>query len=505
MPLVVDRAALQSAGEVFENFGAAVSDLRIYGPGHPRYQGTLVRIAGLVEEYFKSHPSSRHLIFEVQGETVEFRRVPLVSLQAHGQKLAGILSSMDVALARFERGVSQEELGRWVSALAEAFKKSAKAPVLERPSWKDPKLRLVLKTEMDAASKSSRLETGLEGAADLEELSFPEFQVSEDALGAVLTTYQVLLANVEKGLNFDYSLLEKTTDQVVSLFSEQQASFLASMARGYFDDFTFHHSVNVCLLSTKVASMVVKDKELLRKISMAGLLHDIGKTRVPVEILHKPARLTPAEMAEMQKHPVSGAEILLETEGVEPLSVVVAYSHHLHGGRNAYPKVQKPYCCDWVTELISMVDIYEALTAVRPYKKAISSEKAFAVMLSMPGLRRQRSMIKMLFDFLGPYPVGEIVELSSGERGVVLAQNPLAPYAPKVRILTDHLGNRLLVPRDMDLSGAGSHAGQEPVKIVRAVIAQKAAEDPFTKADSDTSKSVLEAVGSEDVFLAREG
>jgi len=503
MPLAIDRAAIKSATATFDALGLSLGDLQVYGESHPRFQGDVEQVVRLAREYFDRHPRSKHLTFVIRGGGVEYRRIPLVGTQSHGERLVKVLEGLTIEHLKIESGISAEEVILLVKAVHEKSRPQG-GPSTEM-SKPDARFRLIPAEEVRAQEKA--MEERSAETFDPENLSLPEFKISEDALGPVLSTYQALLANVESGRSFDYSALKGTTDRVVALFQDAKASFLPSISQGYFDDFTFHHSVNVSLIATKVAASITRDHDTIRRISLAALLHDIGKTWVPAEILYKPGKLTPAEIEEMKVHPVLGAEILLGTPGIDPFSVAACFAHHINLTDRSYPKTSVPYEGDWATQLISVIDVYEALTAVRPYKDPLSTEQAFDCMLSMPAMRPRLSMVKLLYDLIGPYPVGAIVELSTKERAIVLSQNPSVPHQPKVRIVTDRYRNPLPIPWDLDLAAPPvRRADEPPVSILRMIIAHSASEDPLQlEPGSDSDRNVAEAMLGEDGFLLQEG
>jgi putative nucleotidyltransferase with HDIG domain len=327
----------------------------------------------------------------------------------------------------------------------------------------------------------------------------PEFEVSEDSCRSILATCRLIITNREGGISIDSARLDETSDQVLGLFKGSDALDSPRLARSYFDDYTFHHSVNVCLIATSVASTMVKDEALLRSISKAALLHDVGKREIPAEIIHKPGKLTPEEFEVVQKHPSYGAEILLAVDGIDPLCVAVAYGHHMQSGPGSYPKTRRILKPGWITQLISVVDIYEALTAVRPYKKGLSPETAFRILFSMVGVQDRLPLLKLLYDALGRYPVGTYVELSTGERAVVIGQNLSAPDRPRVRVLTDADRSPLEAPREVNLVKEGE------ITVRRSIVAQTVRADPLRDDPEEATDILGEPLGDTRVLMAREG
>jgi HD-GYP domain-containing protein (c-di-GMP phosphodiesterase class II) len=335
----------------------------------------------------------------------------------------------------------------------------------------------------------------------------PSLKVSTATFRSVLATYKSLLASLQAGRVPDLEALRKTTDQVVQTFAGGPKAPLPNSFHHYFDDFTFHHSTNVCLIITSLAANLSTDQELINRISIAALVHDIGKSKVPAEILHKPGKLTESEFDVLRQHPVEGAKMLLGIDGVDPLSVGVAYCHHINLDASSYPRTRKVMPLNWVTDLITVVDVYEALVSHRPYKRGLSTKTALEIMLTMPGLKNRHELIHILYHNLGPYPTGTLVELNTGERAIVVDQNLSSPFLPKVRVLTDPDRNPIDQPRDLDLSlHLPGGILNDPVKIARAVVVQSRDEDPLKADLCPEPRDILGAPLADDgALMSREG
>ncbi|MBI4585360.1 MAG: HD domain-containing protein [Planctomycetes bacterium] len=514
MSVIIDRFNFNCATEIFKSMGSAAGDLQIYTANHPRFQETVNKVVETVWAYFQKNPQSTRILFTVNEDQIEFQRIPLMNLGPQGERLIKRLKEEGCEGLEFQPGVTAGEIVSLVQNLvAQTSASAAAAPDPAAPE--KPPAGDAGAGRIQLHSKSTSRDLSLFGAAapappsNLNEKAIlvPELWVTESTYRSILATYRTVLANLGEGRTFDYRSLKQTSDQVITLFSSNQHSILPYQSRYYFDDFTFHHSVNVSFIATFIASGIVKDRDKLNQISIAALLHDVGKSRVPAEIIQKPAKLTPSEFQYIQIHPVAGAEILMGVEDIEPLCVAVAFGHHITRDANSYPKTRWPYQCDWITELLSVVDIYEALTACRPYKKGLSYKTAFEVMLKMPGLKERLPIVKMLFDRMGPYPIGTIVELTSGERAVVVEQNPSTPFHPKVVILTDCERHPLPAPVNFDLADPNQQkARKAPAAIAKTFTLQNPEDDPL---QADLEPEPEEILGNplydDGNLMAREG
>jgi HD-GYP domain-containing protein (c-di-GMP phosphodiesterase class II) len=205
-----------------------------------------------------------------------------------------------------------------------------------------------------------------------------------------------------------------------------------------YDSYTVGHSVRVALLAVQVGMTLGLDPRYLLELGTAGLLHDVGKAKIPHAILFKPGRLDAEERRIVSHHPRLGAELLIEQADAGVLSIGAAFGHHLRQDRKGYPVIPAWHVTGRSTELIHVCDVFEALTAIRPYKAALSPRRAFEIMLADEGCFHTGAL-SALVRSVGLYPPGSRVVLSSGERALVVAAG-VAPDRPSVTITHDKDG-----------------------------------------------------------------
>ena len=153
-----------------------------------------------------------------------------------------------------------------------------------------------------------------------------------------------------------------------------------------FDQYTTTHSMNVAVLSMALAEFLGLAAADVRGFGIAGLLHDIGKVKIPLEVLTKPGKLTDEERALMNEHPAAGARMLLEVEEDLDLAVVVAYEHHIMINGGGYPVLHYARDCHHASKLVHVCDVYDALRTRRPYREAWSFEKTLGYLQERSGL-----------------------------------------------------------------------------------------------------------------------
>lgn len=221
------------------------------------------------------------------------------------------------------------------------------------------------------------------------------------------------------------------TSSLVSSIMENEAVALNIDALKFSDEYTFQHSVDVATISMLIARNSGMPGEEIQKIGMAGLLHDMGKSKIPNEILNKAGKLTEEEFAIMKNHSLFGYQILKEKGGIPQEVLMGVLQHHEKLNGKGYPMgVAAEKICPYA-KILAIADIYDALVTERPYKKAFSQQDAIEMIMAMT----DELDITFMRNFLGIvilYPVNSVVTLSNGEKAKVLKNNPQYPLRPKV-------------------------------------------------------------------------
>ncbi|TCP55580.1 HD-GYP domain-containing protein (c-di-GMP phosphodiesterase class II) [Tumebacillus sp. BK434] len=217
------------------------------------------------------------------------------------------------------------------------------------------------------------------------------------------------------------------------------------------DNYLYSHSVNVGIYSAALGMALGLKRDALIDLGIGALLHDIGKTMVPMEILMKPGKLTDEEYALMKQHAFWGYEILKEHDDIPLISAHCALQHHERLDGSGYPRSLQGDGIHLYGQIVGIADVYDALTSNRVYRKAYLPHEALEILFASTG-QFDGDLIRKFRDNVALYPLGLTVTLNSGETAVVVDINTKYPHRPILRVLKDAEGRDLQHPHEVDLS-----------------------------------------------------
>lgn len=186
-------------------------------------------------------------------------------------------------------------------------------------------------------------------------------------------------ARLGQSLDLNYTL--NLVDEIAGSLTREPTALLSMARLKNHDDYTYLHSMAVCGLMISLGKKLGLDEQQQRRVGMGGLLHDVGKAAVPLEILNKPGRLTPEEMAIMRQHPIVGAQMLMEADADEDLLDITLHHHEKLDG-SGYPHGLKGEEISLFSRMAAVCDVYDAVTSDRPYRKGWTPAEAMHNMLS---------------------------------------------------------------------------------------------------------------------------
>lgn len=290
----------------------------------------------------------------------------------------------------------------------------------------------------------------------------------ETRLAAVKQVKDVMVDTKSRG-----KLLCKITDfsNLINSFIQDMLSKKSLMLnlvdlRSY-DDYTFFHSVNVCVLSLMTGLALGYGNNELFVLGTGALLHDLGKTKIPDEILNKRGTLTAEEFAIVKKHPLYGYELIHMAKDLQDELALIAFQHHESYDGSGYPTGIGGEEFLEMAQIVAIADKFDALTSNRIYRKAYPPHEAYEMCAAAGNYLFTDKIVKAFLSHVAPYPSGSIVELSDGRIAVVIDTPRACPLLPQVKILFDSERRKLPRPPELWL------AETKGLTIVRVLAAEE--------------------------------
>lgn len=244
-------------------------------------------------------------------------------------------------------------------------------------------------------------------------------------------------------------LVEEISDSV-----SRNPGALISLARlKTADDYTYLHSVAVCALMIALSKQLGLDEQETRSAGIAGLLHDLGKAMMPMDVLNKPGKLTDEEFAIIKKHPEEGHK-LLDGSGADAMAFDVVLHHHEKTDGSGYPKGLKDAEISLYAKMGAVCDVYDAITSNRPYKAGWDPAESLRKMAEWANGHFDPRVFQAFVKSLGIYPIGSLVKLDSGRLGLVIEQSEKSLLTPRVKVFYSTRSHTRIKPEIIDLSRA---------------------------------------------------
>lgn len=261
-----------------------------------------------------------------------------------------------------------------------------------------------------------------------------------------------IMQDVRMGKQIEVEAVDNVVEKMVdSIFRCRDALLTLSKLKQK-DEYTFMHSVNVCVLMISFCKTIGIEKSTIRRVGTGALLHDIGKMMVPQNILNKPDKLTNEEYMLMKEHVVHGINILAHTPGIYPEAIEVASQHHERYDGSGYPGKLKGNELSRFGQMASIVDVYDAITSDRVYHKGIESAEALRKLLEWSRYHFHPGHVELFIEMVGVYPIGTLVRLESGLLAIVVEHGVESLFKPVVLAMYDTGKNKPVPPFKINLA-----------------------------------------------------
>jgi putative nucleotidyltransferase with HDIG domain len=366
-------------------FAQALSTMTLYPEGHPARSRV---VDAAYEQLVSLQRSEPHLEFSFLGHEVVFGRVALREMK--DWDWSARLSNAGVQRLEFPEIVSRGEYEEFLDEILARLTLSAIDTTEMRPT----------------SGRRTAIRFGAIGVRGEKRLTKEPTEQRAPTPAATLSLAEeadtVRWMHQEVGGRGQLPLLEaEAIVRSLSLAMHGDNRIVIPLLQlREFDEYTTTHSLNVSVLAMGLAEFLGSSGREVRAMGVAGLLHDLGKVRIPKDILVKPGKLSDEERAVMQRHPVDGARIILESEQKLDLAAAVAYEHHIMIDGGGYPHMHFRRDCHHGSKLVHVCDVYDALRTRRPYRDAWESEKVLAYIAERAGTEFDADVAKGFIDMM---------------------------------------------------------------------------------------------------------
>ncbi len=396
----------------------AIQSGKIYAENHPKYSESVKEAFISLQIILKDE---KELVLGIVDKEIAWKDEILFDLSQKLKSFIIYLESRDIERICFLPGFSQKELSKFIYFLSTP-KKHIKKNIQEYLTKHGIRHISVGKIRVLADEKSRK------------------DKKPDNLLNQYETSLDSLTTSVKKMLNseeVDYLDLRFNILAVMENFVGNHNELLNLISLKKKDLMTFIHLLNVSVLSMFFSSKLGFSKEDVLDIGISALFHDVGKLSISQKIITKTSNLDESEFDKIRSHPIQGAKILLkykETMGILP--AVVSYEHHLRYDLKGYPKIVYPVKPHIASLIVSICDVYDALSQRRTYKKDYPPNKIYEIMNKGKGSQFDPVLLDNFFKVIGVWPIGSIVSLNDDRIAVIRSINEKDIFSPKVEIIS---------------------------------------------------------------------
>lgn len=411
----------------FKQLLAAFQTLKFYGAQHPMFKKSVEKAYASLEEIAKQR---EELVIGVVGEELAFENEILFDLSKMVKPTILYLKDRGIERMVFYRNVRKEELEKFIDLLAihkDEIKKEMQEYLLSAGIKNIAVGRLKIGgTSSPAADSSSKAYS---------ELGIPRLNYAnlyKDSLDQTSASMTKIL----DGQEADVFALKLSINNIMENLETHYQEFLKLTVLKRYSLETYVHLLNVAILSMHFSSRLGMSRNDVLDIGVAALFHDIGKLYISRKVLGKTEKLTEDEFSQIKSHTVLGAEILLKyIDTLSILPIVVSFEHHLKYNMTGYPKVQHLQKLHIASLIVSICDVYDALSQRRGYKMDYSPDAIYNVMIKEKGTSFEPLLLENFFKVIGVWPIGSIVALSDASTAVIRDEHEDDILSPKVEVI----------------------------------------------------------------------
>ncbi len=414
---------------LIRSLGSSLRNRRLYPAAHPLVRLPVERCFSDLLHFFADRPE---LALVISNDTLVFEGVPLFHLTSTLEYFMRRLAWIGAPAVIFEKGITAAELETFIAFLHETKERDIPVERLQ---------------ELIRGMGVTHIRVRPPDEIEENDLRFAR-RIYDNAMDAVVSVVRDLrLGRIPSGAGPD-----RVVRDIGAMLRKNRDAILALTLIKNYDEYTYNHSVNVAVLSLSLAEALGLPEAEKVEVGVAGLLHDVGKTQLALDLIRKPGGLTDAEFEEVKRHPEEGYVLLGKMPHIRPASAHMVLEHHMRFDRRGYPQRGLDYRRYSNSDIIPVADTYDALTTMRPYQRARTPLEALATMRRLMSKSLSPDCVAVLEKTMGPYPIGTAVRLSTMEVGIVTASGPGGRGPSKLALVADSDGAPLPKPEPIDLT-----------------------------------------------------
>lgn len=439
-PEQLDREMIRIGKVLITHLFVLLKTAQNYNEGHSAIQAPIANVINTVREI---HRRNEEASLRLKGGYLllgELRLKPDAAGFDAFMFLMGMMKRFFMGSINFTPAVSAGEVGTFAYLLKEI--EPVPSPQTYQKIVDRMQQQMIVNIELEALSEEEAFEKP--DSTDIKDSKASSRRIYFQTMSAV----SEVMDNAKMGQTLRLRKSKRVVQGMIDQLLAAETNLIGLTTIRCHDEYTYNHSVNVCILSLAVGQRIGLSKPKLCELGMAALFHDIGKSEIPLEVLNKPSEFTPEEWGTMQKHPLLGVKKLMRLKGLDALSARIitgAFEHHLNCDCSGYPKV--PYKqLSLFGRIIGIADCYDGLTSSRVYSRVpYPPDKALRFMLAKAGKAYDPVLLKLFVNCVGIYPIGTLLILNTRELAVVMENNPDPQKwnVPRVRVIADQNGNEI--------------------------------------------------------------
>jgi putative nucleotidyltransferase with HDIG domain len=438
MDIKEDLELNKTAKELVNQISVVLRTAQIHDPNNVAVTSLIDRLIGMVNSLVNLE---RIVVIEVRGEFFYINDTRIrysVEYLLNFDFLMREFKKRELGSVTFKDRISSEDIKTFVRVfISSSFAQNPYESIEEQ-------MKVIRNIAVDRLKKIAE-----EGELD------PRKMVKKAYFNAVSYTKGVI-TKIKSGEKVNIKKAKRVVESMVDQILEQEQLLLGMTAIKDYDEYTYHHSVNVSVLSIALGQRIGMNRKMLTELGIVALFHDIGKMDIPSEILNKPTNFSDEEWRIIRKHPVWGVKAILKLRKLDSIAIksaIVAFEHHMHYDLSGYPKIRSSFELDFFSRIVCLADQYDAMTSSRVYSRVpLAPDKALSIMMERGGSQLDPLLFKFFTNMVGVFPIGTLVMLSTRELGLVYESNQLFPARPRVLVIVDEKGARVTGGPVVDLT-----------------------------------------------------